>query len=247
VVQELLAASTRGEPYHFLFLDAHVPGLDEREVCAQIKSQTGPELSALVVIILAKAPACVVQASEPTDKQAERRLIRPVKPSELFNAVVAAMPVPASLPEGAIPVREGPVAPVPTLPPGLRVLLAEDNAINQKLAVRLLEKQGCQVRVVATGKAAVEAVCEENFDVVLMDVHMPEMDGLEATTLIRQFEARTGRERAPIVATTANAMKGDDAVCLESGMDGYVAKPMQARQLIEVINSVLVEKRRPAG
>jgi CheY-like chemotaxis protein len=116
----------------------------------------------------------------------------------------------------------------------LRVLLAEDNAVNQKLATRLLEKQGHQVTVVPNGKEAVEAVRRGGYDLVLMDVQMPEMDGFEATAAIRQQEAATGG-RMPIVAMTAHAMKGDRERCLEAGMDGYVSKPIQPRELIEAI------------
>lgn len=119
----------------------------------------------------------------------------------------------------------------------LCVLLAEDNAINQKLATRILEKWGHCVTVVGDGKSAVEALENGDFDLALMDVSMPEMDGLEATRAIRQREQATGRH-IPIVAMTAHAMQGDKERCLESGMDAYVSKPINAAELSEMIRSV---------
>jgi CheY-like chemotaxis protein len=119
----------------------------------------------------------------------------------------------------------------------LRVLLTEDNAINQKLAVRLLEKRGHQVVVARNGKEALETLKRQKFDVVLMDVQMPEMDGFEATRRIRRSEQKTGG-RIPIVAMTAHAMKGDRERCLETGMDGYVSKPLQPSELFETVESL---------
>ena len=111
----------------------------------------------------------------------------------------------------------------------LRVLLAEDNAVNQKVASRLLEKAGHQVVVVDTARPRSEAVRRERFDIVLMDVQMPEMNGFEATMAIRAMEP-TGAH-TPIVALTAHAIRGDSERCLEAGMDGYVSKPVRAQEL----------------
>jgi len=118
----------------------------------------------------------------------------------------------------------------------LRILLAEDNPVNQRLATKLLEKRGHQVTVTATGRGAFERVQEDKFDVVLMDVQMPDMDGLEATALIREWEKNRGRH-TPIVALTAHSMKGDRDRCLAAGMDTYVTKPFDAARLIEVVES----------
>ncbi len=112
----------------------------------------------------------------------------------------------------------------------LRVLVAEDNLVNQRLAVRLLEKRGHQVVVAATGLEALKALEKESFDLVLMDVQMPEMDGLEATTAIREKEKNTGLHQ-PVVALTAHAMKGDREKCLAGGMDGYLTKPIRPQAL----------------
>jgi two-component system, sensor histidine kinase and response regulator len=116
----------------------------------------------------------------------------------------------------------------------LHVLLAEDNAVNQKLAARLLERRGHQVTVTANGREALAALDRENFDVVLMDVQMPEMDGFEATAAVRGRERNTGRH-LPIIAMTAHAMRGDQERCLASGMDGYISKPIRAQELISLL------------
>ena len=121
--------------------------------------------------------------------------------------------------------------------PACRILLVEDNPVNIKLASRLLEKQGHRVVVAENGKLAVEAVCKDEFDLVLMDMQMPVMDGLEATREIRRLEKEEKQKagHVPIVAMTANAMKGDREQCLESGMDDYITKPIN----INVINRVI--------
>ncbi len=120
----------------------------------------------------------------------------------------------------------------------LSILLAEDNVVNQKLAVRLLEKWGHQVVVVGNGKEALAVLEQQRFDVVLMDVQMPEMDGLEATATIRAREQATNR-RLPIIAMTAHAMKGDQERCLAAGMDGYLTKPLQTKELRAILESFL--------
>ena len=119
-----------------------------------------------------------------------------------------------------------------------RILLAEDNAVNQMLAVRLLEKRGYKVSVTGNGREALEKLEKESFDVVLMDIQMPEMDGFEATAAIREKEKLTGAH-IPIVAMTANALKGDEQKCLQAGMDGYISKPIQTKELIATIERLV--------
>jgi CheY-like chemotaxis protein len=118
----------------------------------------------------------------------------------------------------------------------LRILLAEDNAINQRLATRLLEKRGHKVEVTATGREALTMLEEAPFDVVLMDVQMPDMDGLQATALIRERESRLGMH-TPIIALTAHTMKGDRERCLSAGMDDFITKPVNAVELIAVVEA----------
>src|SRR5262245_35911451 len=121
--------------------------------------------------------------------------------------------------------------------PPLQILLVEDNPINQKLAARLLEKAGHTVVIAGNGKEAVDCVTARPFDLVLMDISMPEMDGLEATQVIRRNE--NGQRRLPIVALTAHAMVGDRERCLAAGMDGYVTKPVQTQVLFQAMAEAL--------
>jgi signal transduction histidine kinase/ActR/RegA family two-component response regulator len=127
---------------------------------------------------------------------------------------------------------------------GLRVLLAEDNLVNQRLALRLLEKHGHCVALVTNGRQALAALMWDHFDVVLMDVQMPEMDGMEATAAIREEEKQTG-EHLPIIAMTAHSMKGDREACLAAGMDGYVSKPIRPEELFAVIEEVTGRSNSP--
>ena len=119
----------------------------------------------------------------------------------------------------------------------LRILLAEDNPVNQLLASRLLEKQGHAVVTVGNGRAAVERLEKESFNLILMDIQMPEVDGFEATATIRNKEAATGTH-VPIIAMTAHALEGDRERCLAAGMDGYIAKPIQVEDLIDIIEKL---------
>ena len=118
----------------------------------------------------------------------------------------------------------------------LKVLLAEDNLVNQRLAVRLLEKRGHRVVVASNGLEALAALKKETFELVFMDVQMPEMDGMEATAAIREEEKRSG-EHVPVVALTAHAMKGDREKCLAAGMDGYLTKPIRPQELEEILEA----------
>jgi len=117
----------------------------------------------------------------------------------------------------------------------LRILIAEDNVVNQRLAARLLEKQGHSVTVVDSGRAALAALAQRPFDLVLMDVQMPEMDGLEATAAIRAQEQGTGRH-LPIIALTSHAMQGDQERCFAAGVDAYISKPMKVDELYAAID-----------
>ncbi len=137
-------------------------------------------------------------------------------------------------PKPAEPARAGPQAPWQKTARPLRVLLAEDNPVNQELALRLLERRGHTVTVAETGREALAALEQHSFDLVLMDVRMPEMDGLEATAAIREREKSSGAH-LPIVAMTAHAMKGDAERCLAAGMDAYFAKPVQPKELLETL------------
>jgi CheY-like chemotaxis protein len=123
----------------------------------------------------------------------------------------------------------------------LRILLAEDNPVNQKLALRMLEKMGHMVTVVSNGKQALESLEVNHYDVFLTDIQMPEMDGYETTRIIRQAETLKGGYRIPIVAMTAYAMESDRELCIEAGMDAYISKPVRTQELVAVLESVAVK------
>jgi CheY-like chemotaxis protein len=160
-------------------------------------------------------------------------LMKPIRQSELREAIARVLG--AREQGGAIPlVTRYSLGDARDPDSSLRVLLAEDNAVNQRLATRLLEKRGHRVMVAANGREVLAALDRQSFDAVLMDVQMPEMGGLEATRLIRQRERHLGGH-IPIIAMTAHAMKGDRAKCLEAGMDGYVSKPIRPDALFEEI------------
>jgi CheY-like chemotaxis protein/HPt (histidine-containing phosphotransfer) domain-containing protein len=175
----------------------------------------------------------LTSAGEPEDVARCRKLgisaylTKPVKQSELFDILVSVISEPVvEKPKSSKKPR--------TRRGGLHVLLAEDNRVNQLVATRILEKLGHQVTVVSNGREAVSVVRSAKFDVIAMDVQMPEMDGLEATTEIRRWE-RTMGTHIPIIALTAHAMKGDRERCLEAGMDGYTSKPIRINELEQAI------------
>ena len=172
-------------------------------------------------------------------------LTKPVTPAELWDAILQALGTAAPVPAPALITRHT----VRQHRQGLHILLAEDNVVNQRLAARLLEKWGHTVTVVSTGKDVLTALAQQSFDLVLMDVQMPEMDGLEATAAIRAQE-RLSATHVPIIAMTANAMQGDAEQCLAAGMDGYIAKPMRPDDLYTAITRLLesdLGQQRPAA
>jgi CheY-like chemotaxis protein len=158
-------------------------------------------------------------------------LTKPISQSELLDAIMTTL---------GKPVAKGPEAPLITRHslrekrPRLRVLLAEDNEVNQQVATKILEKAGHTVAIAGTGKEVLALLDKEAFDVVLMDVQMPVMGGFEATALIRERE-KAGGARVPIIAMTAHAMKGDREQCLKAGMDDYVSKPIRTQELFAAI------------
>ena len=227
----LRKARESGQPFRLVLSDANMPEMDGFLLAAEIKRDTQLGNTIIMMLTSGDRPGNVARCEQ---LGIASYLLKPIKQSELFDAIVLALGVTASEAEGAERIADGP----PSRLRPLHVLLAEDSLVNQKLAVGLLEKHGHAVVVANHGKEAVAAFESENFDLILMDVQMPEMDGFEATAAIRAKEKRAGT-RIPIIAMTAHAMKGDRERCLEAGMDDYVAKPIRAKQLFERIESLL--------
>jgi PAS domain S-box-containing protein len=209
-------------------LDVHMPDMDGFAVAEQIRNN----YKELKVILLTSAarPADVARCRE---LGVSDYLSKPIKQSELFDAIVTTMAEHGRKHER----YESASAFFQASERSLRVLLAEDNPVNQTLAMRILEKLGHNVQVVNDGREALRRSQAEEFDLILMDVQMPEMDGLEATKAIRASEASTGKHIS-IIAMTAHAMKGDREKCLSAGMDGYLSKPIRIDDLKRAMSEV---------
>ncbi len=216
----LHAASGHGTRYDLVLLDQHMPEMDGLAVARAIHAE--PALASLRVILLTS-----VDNDGANQPGITRGLTKPVRASELQKTVAEV--IGASSQEGSMFNAAGLTGSGPSL--SGHVLVAEDNPVNQELARSMLENLGCRVTLVSNGVAAVTAVDSTPFDAVLMDVQMPEMDGLVATATIRQHEARAGSRRVPIIALTANAFVQDREACLAAGMDDYIAKPFKLEKL----------------
>jgi two-component system, sensor histidine kinase and response regulator len=233
-------AATFDDPFALILLDAHMPGMDGFELATAIRRS--PRFADVTILMLTSGgqPGDAIRSK---DLRFAGYLAKPVKQTDLWRALIRAIDV-GPVPEP--PPRPPSSRPVTTRP--LRILLAEDNPMNQKLAVRLLQKQGHTVSVANNGREALEALFTDEsnapFDVVLMDVQMPEMDGLEAAALIRDREKATGRH-IPVIAMTAHAMKGDEDRCLSAGMDAYIAKPIKPEALFAAIERAVPATDRP--
>ena len=229
-LERLSAEAARGRPYDLVLLDHQMPGMDGLALARVIKAD--PDLAGSRLVLLSSWSQAG-QTAAAREAGIEVRLPKPVRPSRLLDHLLQLM-APA-LPASTAPaVAAPPASPSVPLRPG-RILVAEDNAVNQLLIQRLLAKLGYRADVVADGREAVTAITSVGYDLVLMDVQMPEMDGLEATQAIRASEAAAGRRRIPIIALTADAMQGDEARCLGAGMDAYLSKPVSQAQLLTAL------------
>jgi two-component system sensor histidine kinase/response regulator len=225
-------AQASGKPFPLALLDLQMPGMDGFALASRIKQN--PALADVVLILLSSSGQRG-DTSRCRELGISCYLTKPVQQSELLDAILATLGAPKSDDSGPVLVTRHVLRESRR---GGRILLAEDNVVNRQLAVRLLEKHGHRVVVATNGREAVAALDKEPMDLILMDVQMPEMDGLEATAAIREREKVTGAH-LPIIAMTAHAMKGDREKCLASGMDGYITKPIQIRELLEVIDKHL--------
>ena len=234
---ELLAAQTANDPYGLILTDMHMPKMDGFALVECIKQRL--ERSTLMIMMLTSGGQRG-DAARCEDLGISAYLLKPVRQSELREAISRVLS--AKEQAGAIPLITHYSLNDNDPAMSLRILLAEDNAVNQKLAVRLLEKRGHHVTVVCNGREALSALEKGCFDLVLMDVQMPDMDGLDATRLLREKE-KESEHRQPVIAMTALVMKGDRERCIEAGMDGYLSKPIRPQELDEVLDKYLTRDR----
>jgi two-component system, sensor histidine kinase and response regulator len=231
------SAARRGQPFALVVTDIHMPEMDGFDFAEHIKLT--PEIADTIVMML-------TSGEKRGDVERCREfgisvhLMKPVRRSELRAAVVGVLIDHVPVRNTVRPAREtAPVVRAPLGPPA-RILLAEDHEVNQRLALRILQKGGHAVATAVTGVEAIAAWRAAEFDVILMDVQMPEMDGFEATMKIRAEERGTGRH-VHIIAMTAHAMTGDRERCLAAGMDDYIAKPIRAADLLELVRAAMMK------
>jgi CheY-like chemotaxis protein len=214
-----------GEQFDLAILDLQMPEMDGIMLTREIRKLRGDE--ALPIILLTSLGRREIDAD---DLNFAAYLTKPLKPSHLYDAVagIFAKDMVAPKAESAKPVINAELGKQHPL----RILLAEDNQVNQKLALRILEQMGYRADVASNGVEAIESVERQTYDVVLMDVQMPEMDGLDATRSIRVLK-KVSQPR--IIAMTANAMEGDREMCIEAGMDDYISKPIRVNELVDAL------------
>jgi PAS domain S-box-containing protein len=225
---ELKRAAEENRPYDIVLLDFKMPDISGKTILEQIRNDSG--LSKTRVIPLVPL-GTTVEVGELKRLSCENYLLKPVKQSQLFDAIIRKKKVDSVLPGSDSESEDRGESERDNR--DVRILLAEDNPVNRKLAMTVLSKAGYTVDAAVNGREAIKALESQSYDMVLMDVQMPEMDGFEATGLIRQSK-RPWRE-IPILAMTAHAMQGDREKCLQAGMDDYLTKPIQPKALVEAI------------
>jgi signal transduction histidine kinase/CheY-like chemotaxis protein len=228
-LKRLEEATLSGRPYRLVLLDQQMPEMDGFEVIHRMRPQAELKNAAIMMLTSSDHSA---NAAKCRELGVGAFLVKPIQPSDLLKSmlrILGKLPSPSPAPRPAVKQQPTPVFAFP-----LNILVAEDNPVNQKLATVLLERAGHQVSVAVNGAEAVTRWREADFDLILMDVQMPELDGLEATRQIRQEEQTTGRH-VPIVAVTAHSMTGDRDRCLQAGMDDHLSKPIQRQELLGVL------------
>ena len=267
-ISMLEEACEYGDPFEIVILDHQMPGMDGFQVAQRI--QRFPEMWQAKVVVLLTSGGAQGDAARSRDLGVGAYLTKPISQMELLNAVSRVSAVSnlkatprsdalgearsSTAPAGLAPPSDAAVAPAsdeagasPSVAP-LRILLVEDNEVNQKLATVMLRKNGHEVVLADNGRIGLAKMEHERFDLVLMDVEMPDMNGMQATAAFREREAYKGSDRLPIVAMTAHALAGDRERCLTAGMDEYLSKPIRSAQLHEVIAKVIQRRTsKPQG
>jgi CheY-like chemotaxis protein len=232
-LENLRQAAQAGEAFALVLADAQMPEMDGFALAQAIRNSS--ELAASTVVMMLTSPGQQAESARCRELDLISYVTKPVSRAALANALLRALdPAGQRVHSDRAWQQVGRSVVEKPLSRTLRILLAEDNAVNQLLACRLLEKHGHAVTVAANGREAVAFHDRQNFDLILMDVQMPEMDGFEATAAIRVKESGT-RQHIPIIAMTAHALKDDEHRCLQAGMDGYVPKPITPAALYRAI------------
>jgi CheY-like chemotaxis protein/HPt (histidine-containing phosphotransfer) domain-containing protein len=252
----LQSAAAANQPYHLALIDMVMPGINGTDLASEIKSDPALQRTTLLMLTSTDHPP---DSAEIIAAGFAACLTKPLRQSELFNAVTTALAQTPSATNAATVSQNAGTAPrtanlshdrilADLRQAQLRVLVAEDNLVNQEVAKDILGDAGCIVDLVSTGIAAVQAVEKTHYDLALMDCQMPEMDGFEAVRRIRDAESHrpSGTRALPIIALTANAIQGDRERCLRSGMNDYVTKPVDPETLYQTIHSLIQKTMKPA-
>jgi len=231
-----LIKSTKTEPFGLFIVDLSMPEMDGFTLIENIKKI---DFARDIPIIILTSADRVGDFQRAKELGASAYLVKPIRPSDLLDTIMAIKGAAGLEKKLSEPITE---QTLPELRAKYKILLAEDNLINQKVALHLLQKKGHSVIVAENGQEVLEKIKKEDFDLILMDVQMPVMNGFDATSKIREMEKETGHH-LPIVAMTAHAMKGDREKCLEAGMDDYVSKPLYPEELYKTIERAVLHKK----
>ena len=234
VLSLIQEAQAREEPFQLVLLDCTMPDVRGAEVAKDIRGIDGGEAIRILILSSAGHP---LAPGEESKLGITRVLTKPIKQSNLLDAIADAFGEAGRKKDKTPSIA----TPRPTGIRSMKVLLAEDGRVNQLVAVKMLKKRGHEVVVAEDGQVAVDRHEKQSFDAILMDVQMPHLDGLEATKIIREREKESG-EHVPVIAMTANAMKGDREKCLDAGMDDYIAKPIRSDKLFNILEKYAPER-----
>jgi PAS domain S-box-containing protein len=238
---EALRWIERGDAFDIAIIDLQMPEMDGIQLAMEIRKQRSKD--ALPFILFSSLGTNVKGLNIPADLF-QKQIFKPVKQSQLFNAILEVAVGRNFNPERKTnTARNEETITKGTTP--LRILIAEDGPINQKILLRMLEQVGCTADVVPNGLRAIEAIGATKYDIVFMDVHMPEMDGLEATRRI--VNSRLASERPKIIALTADAMSGDKEKCIEAGMDDYITKPVRLEEVLSTLKRWVPLQTKPVA
>jgi CheY-like chemotaxis protein len=240
-LMQLSSAQSVGDPYTLVLADMHMPKMDGFSLIEQIRHRR--ELSAAIIMMLTSAGhrGDGVRCQE---LGVAAYLLKPIRQSELREAIARVLGAREQTAVNPLVTRYS-LQDARDPDTVFRVLVAEDNAVNQRLVVRMLEKRGHRVTVAGNGREALDALEKDTFDLVFMDVQMPVMGGFEATSTIREREKGTGGHQI-VIAVTAHAMKGDREQCLAGGMDNYLSKPIRPHDLDEILEKYFTLRSKSA-